>query len=63
MENPAWGARRGRISGGSVGSVAFYLPTGFKPPIPQSFVLSNGNSGYANVEVGTDGAATVTGVT
>ncbi len=54
---------RGRISGGAVGSVAFTLPYGFRPAVPQSFVLSNADSGYANLEVAPNGEATVTGVT
>ena len=53
---------RGRISGGTVGTVAFTLPWGFRPPIPQKFNLANGDSGYAIIEVTPDGAATVTGI-
>jgi hypothetical protein len=53
---------RGRISGGSVGTVAFTLPYGFRPPIPQKFALANGDAGYAIIEVTPDGAATVTGI-
>jgi hypothetical protein len=54
---------RGRIAGGAVGTSFVTLPPGFRPPVPQSFVLSNADSGYANVELGTDGAAVVTGIT
>ncbi len=54
---------RGRISGGTVGTVAFTLPYGFRPAMPQSFVLSNAESGYANLEVAPNGEATVTGIT
>lgn len=53
---------RGRISGGAVGSVAFTLPYGFRPPIRQKFNLANGDANYAIIEVATDGTATVTGV-
>jgi hypothetical protein len=53
---------RGRIAGGSVGTVAFTLPQGFRPPIPQKFNLANGDAGYAIVEVLPDGTATVTGI-
>lgn len=53
---------RGRITGGAVGTVAFTLPPGFAPAIPQSFNLANGQTGYAIFEIGTDGAATVVGV-
>ena len=53
---------RGRISGGAVGTVAFTLPQGFRPSIPQKFNLANGDAGYAIIEVLPDGTATVTGV-
>ena len=53
---------RGRISGGSVGTVAFTLPQGFRPPIPQKFNLANADAGYAIIEVLPAGTATVTGI-
>lgn len=54
---------RGRITGGAVGTVFVTLPYGFRPAVPQSFVLSNADSGYANVELAPNGEATVTGIT
>ena len=53
---------RGRISGGTVGTVAFTLPEGFHPPQPQTYVLANGTTGYANCEIGTDGTVTIVGI-
>lgn len=53
---------RGRISGGTVGTVAFTLPYGFRPPIPQKFNLANADAGYAIIEVLPNGEATVTGI-
>lgn len=50
---------RGKINGGTVGTVAFTLPPGFWPAIPQRFVLANADSGYAIFDILTNGEAVV----
>ena len=50
---------RGKIDGGTAGTVAFTLPPGFSPSIPQRFVLSNADSGYAIFDILTSGEAVV----
>lgn len=56
---------RGRIFGGAIGTevVQPHLPIGFRPLIPQTFILSNGVGGYANVEFLPDGTMRVNAVT
>jgi hypothetical protein len=53
---------RGRIAGGAVGTTVFTLPEGFRPSQPQSFNLANGDTGYAILEINTDGTVVVMGV-
>ena len=52
-----WVYLRGLIKNGTVGSVAFTLPPGFRPPVAERFVVIS-NDAVGRVDVGADGAVT-----
>lgn len=49
-----WVSLRGLIKTGTVGSAAFTLPPGYRPPLSETFVV-NSNSAMGRVDVQADG--------
>lgn len=49
---------KGLIKSGTIGSIAFYLPVGYRP-IDNATISVSSNGGYGQITIGTDGSVTV----
>jgi hypothetical protein len=58
IDSEGWVTMRGLLTGGANGTIAFTLPTGYRPQIPSS-TKANGGDSAAHITVGTSGAVTV----